>query len=151
VIYLVRHAAAMAAAAWPGTDSDRPLSPPGHRAAEGIASHLSARPITRILSSPRRRCLDTAAPLAAARGTAVEIEPTLDEDAVTGDARTWLEAPAPGLALFTHAPVIADFLTGLSEAGAVLQGTRTVARASIWELSVEGGRITSGRYLPPPE
>jgi hypothetical protein len=82
---------------------------------------------------------------------AVEIEPTLDEDAVVGDARIWLEAPVPGLALFTHAPVIADLLAGLNAAGAFLQGTRTVARASIWELSVEGGRITSGRYLPPPE
>jgi len=150
VIYLIRHAHAGARAAWPGPDADRPLSARGHREAGGIAALLAGRPVTRIVCSPRRRCLETVAPLAAARGLAVEAEPALDEDAVPGDARLWIEPPRPGLVLCSHANVIGDLLAGLVEAGVALPGGRTAGRGSIWELSVEGGRIVSGRYLPPP-
>jgi phosphohistidine phosphatase SixA len=149
MIFLIRHARAGVRAAWPGHDGDRPLSARGHQEADQIAALLAGRPITRILSSPRRRCVDTVSPLAAARGLAVESEARLDEEAVPGDARAFLDAPAPGTVLCTHGPVIADLLTALGEAGVTLHGGRTAGRGSVWELAIEHGRIVSGRYLPP--
>ena len=151
MIFLIRHAHAGVRAAWPGRDGDRPLSARGHHEADQIAALLAGRPITRILSSPRRRCVETVAPLAAARGLAVESEPRLDEEAVPGDARAFLEVPTPGTVLCTHGPVIADLLAALAEAGVSLHGARTAGRGSVWELAIEDGRIVSGRYLPPAD
>jgi phosphohistidine phosphatase SixA len=151
VIFLIRHAHAGVRAAWPALDGDRPLSARGHHEADRIAALLSGQPIARILSSPRRRCVETVAPLAAARGLAIESEPRLDEEAAAGDARTFLEAPAPGTVLCTHGPVIADLLAALAEAGVTLHGARIAGRGSVWELAIEHGRIVSGHYLAPPD
>jgi len=150
VILLIRHGHAGARAVWPGADGDRPLSAQGEQEAGRIATLLAGRPITRILSSPRQRCLETVAPLAEACGLAVEGDRRLDEEAVTGDARALLEAPVPGTVLCTHGPVIADLLAALAEAGVPLSGGRAAGRGSLWELTIAGGRIVSGRYLPPP-
>jgi phosphohistidine phosphatase SixA len=151
VIFLIRHAHAGVRAAWPSLDGNRPLSARGHHEADQIAALLSGRPITRILSSPRRRCLETLAPLAAARGLGIESEARLDEEAVPGDARAFLEAPAPGTVLCTHGPVIADLLAALAEAGITLRGSRSAGRGSVWELAVEHGRVVSGHYVPPAD
>ena len=150
MIFLIRHAHAGARAAWPGTDGDRPLSAQGEREAGRIATLLDGRSITRILSSPRQRCLATVAPLADARGLAVECDRRLDEEAVPGDARAFLWAPVPGTVLCTHGPVIADLLAALAVAGVPLSGGRATGRGSVWELATAGGRIVSGRYLAPP-
>lgn len=150
MILLIRHGHAGARAVWPGADGDRPLSAQGEQEAGRIATLLAGRPITRILSSPRQRCLETVAPLAEACGLAVESDRRLDEEAVTGDARALLEAPVPGTVLCTHGPVIADLLAALAETGVPLSGGRAAGRGSVWELAIAGGRIVSGRYLPPP-
>jgi len=58
---------------------DSPLNERGHRQAGQTAEWLRRRPVTRILSSDLSRALDTAAPLAAALGLAVEPDPRLRE------------------------------------------------------------------------
>ena len=148
MILLVRHAAPVPASEWLGPDEDRPLSPRGLRSAEGLVLHLSAQPITRILSSPRRRCRDTVAPLAAARGLGIDLVRDLDEDAPSGGARSLLEARVPGLVLCSHRNQITDLLTGLADAGVIVRGARTAPWASVWEMAVEGGRVLSARCLP---
>ncbi len=151
MIFVIRHAQAGARRAWPGLDGDRPLSARGQHEAHRIAGLLAGRSLTRILSSPRQRCLETVAPLAADRRLAVEADWRLDEEAAPGDARAFLEAPVPGTVLCTHGPVVADLLVALAEAGVPLSGARTAGRGSVWELAIEDGRIVSGRYLPPPD
>lgn len=135
---------------WPGPDRDRPLSSGGLAAAQALAAHLSGRPVRRILSSARRRCLETVAPLAAERGLRVEVEPSLDEEAAPGDARSLLAAPSPGLVICSHRNVIADLLAALAEAGVMVPGRAMAAWASVWELAVEEARVCSARYRPPP-
>jgi 8-oxo-(d)GTP phosphatase len=150
VIFLVRHAHAGTRPAWAGADADRPLSPQGYREAEALVALLADRAVTRVLSSPRERCLATVAPLAAARGLPVECDPRLDEAAVPGEARALLEAATPGTVLCTHRPVITDLLEGVVARGAHLGHTSAAAaHGSVWELAVAGGRILSGSYLPP--
>jgi len=70
--YLVRHAHAGDKRAWAGPDRLRPLSEPGRREANGLLTQLGDDPITRILSSPTVRCLQTVEPLARRRGLPVE-------------------------------------------------------------------------------
>ncbi|MGC8780378.1 MAG: MSMEG_4193 family putative phosphomutase [Anaerolineae bacterium] len=55
------------------------LNEKGRQQAQALAGRLSAWPITAIYSSPMERALETAAPLAAARGLAVQILDDLNE------------------------------------------------------------------------
>jgi 8-oxo-dGTP diphosphatase len=71
-LLLVRHASAGKRSEWTADDAERPLDERGVAQAEHLPDVLARFPIARILSSPARRCLDTVAPLAAARGLPVE-------------------------------------------------------------------------------
>jgi broad specificity phosphatase PhoE len=55
------------------------LSPLGRHQAEAIAAYLEEAPLDAIVSSPRRRALDTAAPLARARGMKLEVRKAFAE------------------------------------------------------------------------
>jgi broad specificity phosphatase PhoE len=74
-LYMIRHG--RPAAAWGGGDDDPGLDPEGVRQAQEAAQTLISmppdeRPIS-VVSSPLRRCIETARPLAVALGTEVEI------------------------------------------------------------------------------
>ncbi len=55
------------------------LSEPGSRQAEALPERLHAVPLAAIYSSPLERCLETAAPLAAARSTEITVREDLGE------------------------------------------------------------------------
>ena len=74
VVYLLRHAHAR----WT-PDEMRPLSPEGARAAEELADHLAAIPITHIVSSDSLRAQQTVAPLAKRLALPIVVEPDLRE------------------------------------------------------------------------
>src|ERR1700679_253247 len=71
-LLLVRHA--LPHRSEPGQGSDPDLSDEGRAQAARLPEALARYPITRVISSPQRRALDTAEPVAAARGLTVEIE-----------------------------------------------------------------------------
>ena len=58
-VLLVRHAKAGSRKDWSGDDRLRPLSKAGHRQAEALVPLLVGYPITRVLSSPFVRCVQT--------------------------------------------------------------------------------------------
>jgi hypothetical protein len=66
--YLVRHAHVGDKRAWAGPDVLWPLPEPGRREAHGLLTQLRDYLVTRVLSSPAVRCLQTVQPLAARRG-----------------------------------------------------------------------------------
>ena len=80
VLYLIRHG--KPAAAW-GHEDDPGLDQTGHAQARAVARRLMALPDAErpraVISSPLRRCRETAQPLADALGVAVEIEPAVGE------------------------------------------------------------------------
>ena len=78
-LLLLRHAWAGHADQWDGNDTLRPLDKRGQEQARRLVSLLEPYEIERIVSSPATRCVETVAPLAAARGLEVEIRDELDE------------------------------------------------------------------------
>ena len=72
MILLVRHAKAGDREKWDAPDDHRPLTAKGEAQAQALVDLLAGYEIDRVLSSPYLRCTQTVAPLAAARGLAVE-------------------------------------------------------------------------------
>jgi broad specificity phosphatase PhoE len=75
-IVLVRHGEA--AAAW-GDDADPGLSDLGRAQAAAVAAHLGREPRRPIITSPLRRCRETAATLGAAWRQSPSIQPRVGE------------------------------------------------------------------------
>ena len=80
-LYLIRHG--KPAAVWGGDDDDPGLDEQGAAQARAVSQVLLALPAAErplhVVSSPLRRCRETAAPLAEALGVAVDIDPTVGE------------------------------------------------------------------------
>lgn len=137
VVYLVRHCAAAQKGA--GPQADAPLTPAGAAAAVALAGFLAAQqgpPIRSLVSSPYRRALDTAAPLAALLGLTVEPDARLSEqvlgDPVSADWRAW-RAPAWATA---------DVLYPAGEAGRTALGAALAAVADLAAFARGGARAT---------
>jgi phosphohistidine phosphatase SixA len=148
VSYLVRHAKAGSRERWTEPDENRGLTEAGRMQAEALAQALA--PTTRrVMSSPYIRCVQTVAPLAAATGLRVEEEDRLAEGADPDWALGQLVA-IPGSVLCTHGDVMASIVTTLADAHVPMTGGMQWAKGGTWAFTVSGGRITEGRYLPPP-
>ncbi|HXQ14509.1 MAG TPA: histidine phosphatase family protein, partial [Caulobacteraceae bacterium] len=80
-VYLIRHA--KPSATWGGDDDDPGLDDLGRSQAKSAAEALLALPPehrpTRVVSSPLRRCQETATPFAQAIGAVLEIDPAVGE------------------------------------------------------------------------
>lgn len=78
-IYMIRHG--RPASTWGGDDDDPGLDDAGRTQAEQAAEVLlsQAEPPSRVISSPLRRCRETAEPFARALGVEVEIDPGVGE------------------------------------------------------------------------
>ena len=150
-LLVIRHAHAGDRSRWGADDDRRPLSPRGREQAAALAVALSAYPLTRILTSPYDRCVETVHPLAAARGLAVEHHDDLTE----GTPRPTVAALVRELAdtdavLCSHGDVIGDLIGGLRASGVDLGERVDWQKASTWVLELAERRVVSGRYLPPP-
>ncbi|OMC05111.1 phosphoglycerate kinase [Mycobacterium sp. NS-7484] len=76
-LLLVRHALPLRSE--PGQGSDPDLSPDGLAQAERLPAALSRFPISRLVSSPQRRAIQTAGPLSKALGLPVDVDERLAE------------------------------------------------------------------------
>jgi len=95
-LFLVRHGEPEAA--WGGGDGDPGLSAAGLTQAELAAQTLAGLGPLAVLSSPMRRCQETAAPFARLIGRAAQLEPRVSEAPTppgVGDRRAWLQQNFP--------------------------------------------------------
>jgi len=80
-LYLIRHG--KPAAVWGEGDDDPGLDDAGRAQAEAARDHLLSLPPgerpSRVVSSPLRRCRETAMPTAQALGVEIEIDPSVGE------------------------------------------------------------------------
>jgi 8-oxo-dGTP diphosphatase len=144
---LIRHADAGERDRWTGDDRLRPVTRRGMRQAQALVEQMREMTITRMLSSPYVRCVQTVEPLAAARGLAVEPTDDLAEGAGHRPLRRLL-GEAGDAALCTHGDVLQDFLEWLDRRGVDLDGG--MAKGSTWVLDTVHGEVVAARYLPPP-
>lgn len=95
-LFLIRHGEAESA--WGGDDDDPGLSAAGQAQAAETARELAGiRPLA-LLTSPMRRCLDTAAPYERLVGRRASVEPRVSEvptPAGIADRRVWLQENFP--------------------------------------------------------
>jgi 8-oxo-(d)GTP phosphatase len=108
-----------------GRELDNGLSPKGRKQAEAFQSHWEkklAKKKPAFLSSPKRRCTETVAPLAEALECPVRISPLLDEqgekesrEKYLGRVKrflTWWESKGPKIAIAcSHGDWIPEFLS----------------------------------------
>jgi 8-oxo-dGTP diphosphatase len=146
----VRHAKAGSRRQWSGDDELRPLSKRGHTQARAVAKRLAGESVTRIVSSPYVRCVETVTPLGDRTKVQVERSDALAEGATLADSLRLLEKCADQhTVLCTHGDVLGDLLEHLARQGVELDDDR-MEKASDWVLELVDGEVRAARYVPPP-
>jgi 8-oxo-(d)GTP phosphatase len=140
LVFLVRHAKAGDRDKWTGDDRLRPLEKRGRRQADALVAPLAGYALTRLVSSPYVRCVETLEPLAAHLGLAIEHEPAIEEGVSVEDARALFGRLGPGpVVLCTHGDVV-EALVGEGE---------PKKKGSTWLLAGRNGDIRPIRYWLP--
>jgi phosphohistidine phosphatase SixA len=149
-VFLIRHAHAGSRSAWSGDDAKRPLSKKGQAQAQAVAAWLADQPVGAILSSPSRRCVQTAEPLAEAAGVAIQRCDELAEGADPDVAVDLVLAGGErGVAIVGHGDLIPRVLGRLVAMGMDAADPSRCQKGSLWVIEVEGGRPVRARYEPP--
>lgn len=150
--FLIRHAHAGERGKWEGDDLHRPLSRRGHAQAVGIADALGAATITKVLSSPATRCIETVSPLAERHGRKVETVRELREGADPTKVIALMEhhASKKGVALCGHGDVIPAVIDLLHRRGMTIDGDVGTRKGSWWAITYRTRTFTDAVWYPPP-
>ena len=112
-----------------------------------LTAHLKGRPISRVLSSPSVRCIETVEPLAAGRDLTVEVCHQLAEGASAVVVVDLLGSLAgQDVALCSHGDVIPEVIRRLISRGMVVTDETGYSKGSLWTLHTDGSRIVEGTY-----
>ena len=173
-LQVIRHG--RAASSWGDADEDPGLDAVGHAQAAEVAAAIMALPEadrpTRVVSSPLRRCRETAAPLAQALGVEMLVDPRVGEiptpaglsaadrpawlrkafegawEQIEGDLdyRAWAESVAAALANYANAAVFSHFVA-LNAAVSVATNEGRVAAFRPDHCSVTTFEVRDGRLI----
>jgi 8-oxo-(d)GTP phosphatase len=160
----LRHAKAVPAWEFDGSDAERPLTERGRGDAKRIVPTIAAYAPQRLVSSTARRCRQTIAPLSKALGLDVKLADSIAQDAYedgTSDVRGEVEKrilKRRSVVLCSHGPVLPDIVrevalaTGTERAASVSRsGDLPVGGFSIVHLSTDrpaSGIITIESHSP---
>ena len=149
-VYLVRHGSAGVRDDGDPGDDDRSLDPDGHLQADKLAEWLRYESVTRIISSPYRRCIETVESLADHLGLRVEIDDRLGEGSSIGDAWDLVsEVADKTVVLCSHGDVIPDVIRRSQLRGMHIPGKSGSSKGSAWILQHwDGERFATGVYTP---
>ncbi len=152
-LYLVRHAHAGDAETWRGPDEARPLSARGREQTARLAAflHRLGGAPGLILTSPKLRASETAAPIADAIGAQVRAEPILAEAPDLLDLERLLAAagdPASVL-IVGHDPDLTSILEEITGATSIPLPKAALARVTSSRPLVPGSGVL--RWLLPPD
>lgn len=137
-LLVVRHASAGDRGESDGDDARRPLDDRGQKQANALVEQLAPFEISRIVSSPFTRCMQTVEPLAKSRDLPLEMSDELAEGAERERARSFLLGlDGTATVVCGHAPELGP-LFGRMKKGA------TVA------IEAANGKLTELGRLPPP-
>ncbi len=119
-LLVVRHADAVGRSEWAGEDPQRPLSTSGTARAAAIAPLLSAYAVTRVISSPSLRCVDTVEPYLQRSHLTASLKGGLSEEGFADDPRKVVRrmskvfADGEPTALCSHRPLLPTMLLQLA-------------------------------------
>ena len=148
-IYLVRHAQA-GERTTAEDDHLRELSEPGRFQAVRIAERFATVPVSRVLSSPYPRCVQTVEPLATSHGLTVETSEVLAEDQPFTRLVELLVEVDDHTVLCSHGDVIPETIAALCRRGMDIVGTEDWRKGSVWILHRARDGFVSGSAEPPP-
>jgi broad specificity phosphatase PhoE len=171
-IELVRHAKAQSRDHWWGKpDRQRPLTKSGAVEAKTLAASLAALPITRIITSPFTRCVQTVEPLAERLGMQIEFADVLGEapgvpvldGGDTWVASAWLGGRALGLldqilveesgghvVLCSHGDVIPSLMAALAGRDGLAISDVHLKKGARFRLTFKGPKCIAAEAVPPP-
>jgi 8-oxo-dGTP diphosphatase len=171
-IELVRHAKAQSRDHWWGKpDRQRPLTKSGAVQAKTLAGVLASLPVTRILTSPFARCVQTVEPLAERLGLEIEISAVLGESPGVpvldgGDtwvASAWLGGRALALmdqltiddagghvVLCSHGDVIPSLMAALAGRDGLPLADVHLKKGARFHLTFKGPKCIAAEAVPPP-
>jgi 8-oxo-(d)GTP phosphatase len=140
LVLLVRHARAGDRAEWTDDDRVRPLDKKGRRQAEALVAPLAGYALTRLVSSPYVRCVETLEPLATRLKLPIEREDAIVEGASAEEGLALLGRLGPGpVVLCTHGDVM-ESLVGEDA---------PKKKGSTWLLARQERGVQRLRYWPP--
>jgi 8-oxo-(d)GTP phosphatase len=140
LVLLVRHAKAGDRDRWTGDDRLRPLDERGRKQARAMVAPLAGWGVTRLVSSPYVRCVQTLEPVSAHLGMPVEHDAAVAEGVSIEKARALIGRLGPGpVILCTHGDVM-EALVGEGE---------PKKKGSTWLLARREKGIEAVRYWPP--
>lgn len=119
-VVVLRHGSAQTRKSWTGDDRRRPLVEAGRLQAGQLVPLLAAYGVTRVVSSPNQRCLQTVNPYVDATGLCLEECDAVSEEGstpegVTAAVEALVEGDDNGV-LCTHRPVLPAVLDALGVA-----------------------------------
>lgn len=136
----LRHASAGARLSSPGVDRFRRLDDAGRVVARQLVWALADHEISRIVSSPLARCVESVVPLAESRHLVVEQRWELAPEVPVEDLMTLLVDLPDSALVCTHREVFEKLLG--PEGGCEKGGA--------WLLERRGPELVPSLYLPPP-
>jgi 8-oxo-dGTP diphosphatase len=153
-LIVVRHGQAGRKAQWVGDDALRPLGPKGRQQAQDLIKSLGRQQVTRIVSSPYLRCLQTVEPLSRKFKVAVEVDPSLAPDAGVAAAaalEVLVSTSRHTVVLCTHREVLVELLPLLARRFDIRLGHRLPgAKGGQWILQFSTKQaLTSVKYQGP--
>jgi phosphohistidine phosphatase SixA len=137
---LLRHASAGARLSSPAVDRFRRLDDAGRVVARQLVWAFAGYEITRIVSSPLPRCVETVVPISASRGVVVETRWELEPDVAIDDLLTLLADLPDATLACTHREVIEK----------LLGWDVPCEKGSAWVLEQNGPEPAPALYIPPP-
>ncbi len=119
-LVVVRHARSRSRSSWTKADPLRPLNPRGRVRAKALVPILAAFGVTRVITSPSVRCLDTLSPYTATTGIPARLKSALSEEGfgqqperASYHLTRLLERGEPAV-ICSHGPVIPALLEQLA-------------------------------------
>jgi 8-oxo-(d)GTP phosphatase len=139
-VLLLRHASAGTRLSSPAVDGFRRLDDSGPVVARQLVWSLADREITRIVSSPLPRCVESVVPIAESRRLVVESRWELAPDVALDDVMILLlDLPETSL-VCTHREVFEK----------LLGWDATCEKGAAWVLERRGEELVPTLYLEPP-
>jgi len=150
-VYLLRHANAGQRERSNVADHERPLSKKGQRQVAQLNRRFLRLPLTRIETSYFVRCEQTIEPLAASLDIVPGHEPTIVEGGSPEAVIQFFRSLHGESALLSsHGDIISGVIGQLAAEGVEFDSDLEWKKSSVWELDLARGRVTGGRYTPPP-